>query len=347
MQFEVLSISYPTMPALGTSIMRRQFHLTLLVLLLSIGRPDQITHAQDKSASALIDDTRFEQGFIVQAPAPGRKRRSGKLIPFDNRNEPVWRIAQWHSRFDIAQARRKIISPGVIEFADGAKSVTFDRRHPDERIITLSLSGTTEYDGKSPERGDAWPHLLLERPLLAHPSLTDLVNVPFRISFRLIKQHANQLVGWSKQRHTAQFLLYITIQNQNRQSAGFGDYLWFGVSMYDARYRHTPPHKSADLSTDNKQGTGKFIFNPAGKRYFAESAHDGQWITIRQDLLPLMKEAIEKAWQQGFLKDSHDIRDYHLSGINLGWEVTGTWDVTMQVKDLNLGAVKQNPPSKR
>jgi hypothetical protein len=29
----------------------------------------------------------------------------------------------------------------------------------------------------------------------------------------------------------AQFLAYLTVQNLNRQSPGYGDYLWFGVQM--------------------------------------------------------------------------------------------------------------------
>ena len=113
--------------------------------------------------------------------------------------------------------------------------------------------------------------------------------------------------------------------------------------MYDARYRHTKAHKTADSSSEHKLGTGKFIFNPAGERYTLKSAHDQQWITIEHNLLPLMKEALDDAWQKGFLKDSQDLGDYYLGGFNLGWEVTGTWDVAMQVKNLELIANRQLP----
>jgi hypothetical protein len=328
------------MPIQGYNFTKRLLLATLMLTLFSIGGPNRIVFAVDEIVSALIDDTSFEQGFVVLAPKSGKKVRIGKLIPIDNRDEPVWEIAQWHSRFDLAQASCETVSPGVYRFADGAKSVILDYCQPDESVLTLGLEGTTEYDGKPPERGDPWPHLLIERPLTAHPALVDLATVPFRISYRLIKQEADRLEGWNKRRHTAQFLLYITLQNQNRASAGHGDYLWFGVSMYDARHRHTPPHKTADRGSKKKQGTGKFIFNPAGKRYTPESAHEGQWITIEHDLLPLMKESLAEAWKKGFLSDSHDIRDYHLGGLNFGWEVTGTWNVAMQVKGLRLGATK-------
>jgi len=287
---------------------------------------------------ALIDDTSFERGFIVWSPQPGKKVRTGQLQPFPKREPPVWGLAQWSSRFDLSQAKREVVAPRSIRYFDGAKSVSFDLRSPERAVMTLGVDGNTEYDGKAPKRGAAWPHLLLERSLIVHPRLAELDSVGFRISYRLIRQEASKPPGWNAQRHTAQFLLYITLRNQNRKSPGLGDYLWFGVSMYDARYRHTPSHKMADLGTQDKRGTGKFIFNPAGNRYTSRSAHDGQWITIQQDLLPMMKEALRDAWGKGFLADSQQLGDYGLGSMNCGWEVTGPWNVAMQMKDLRLEA---------
>ena len=296
--------------------------------------------AQQRETIVLLDDTNFQRGFVVWTPKPGKKVRAGELIPLDNHQPPVWQVAQWHSRFDMSQANRQQPAPGVVQFYDGAKLLKLNYNRT-ATTITLGLNGSTEYQSKPPQRGAAWPHLLLERPLLAHPALSDLESVPFQISYRLLKQKPTRNEGWDKRRHTAQFLLYITIQNRNRSSAGFGDYYWFGVSMYDARHRHTPPHKTADKSSEHKLGTGKFIFNPAGKRYTTKSAHDREWITIQRNLLPLMKEGLEDAWKKGFLDDSQNLSDYHLGGLNIGWEVTGTWDVAMQVKNLSLQAQKK------
>ncbi len=298
----------------------------------------QLASGSGDGPVALIDDTSFERGFIVWSPRPGRKVAVGQLQPFDGHETPVWELAQWSSRFNLAQAKREVVSPGVIRFFDGAKSVVYDFRSAQEPVVALALNGIKERSGKAPKRGATWPHLLIERKLLSHPRLPQLDAVDICISYRLIQQEVEKPAGWDPRRHTAQFLLYLTLQNQNKKSAGFGDYLWFGVSMYDARYRHTPPHKMADLGTKNKKGTGKFIFNPAGKRYTPNSAHDGQWITIQRNLLPLMKEALQDAWSKGFLSDSHELQDYGLGGINCGWEVTGTWNVAMQIKNLRLEA---------
>ncbi|TWU30081.1 hypothetical protein [Bythopirellula polymerisocia] len=315
-------------------------HLLLTALVsvsFSFGFSCQLANAEDEVEIALIDDNDFQRGFVVWSPKPGMKRETGKLAPLANQGEPVWGLAQWHSRFDLAQSN---ISPGLMRYAHEAKSVEFDFSDPAGGTITLGLEGMTEYDGKAPERGAAWPHLLVERQLLAHPSLTEIASVPFRFSYRLIQEEWHRPEGWDAERHTAQFVFYITVQNQNPQSAGFRDFLWFGVPIYDTRYRHNPQRAAIDFSTKHKKGTGKFIFRPDSNHFTDQSAQDGRWITIDVDLLPLMKEALTKAWELGYLTDSRDMQDYHLGSMNFGWEVPGTMNVAMQVKGLSLWATR-------
>ena len=79
-----------------------------------------------------------------------------------------------------------------------------------------------------------------------------------------------------------------------------------------------------------------FIFTPAGREYSDRSAHDREWIRIDKELMPLFQEALETAWQRGFLTESRDLADYRITGMNLGWEVPGLFDVEMQVRDLSL-----------
>ena len=78
-------------------------------------------------------------------------------------------------------------------------------------------------------------------------------------------------------------------------------------------------------------------------KYTPQSAHDRDWVTIDRDLLPLVREGLEMAWERGYLKDSHNPADYRLGGMNTGWEVTGPVDVEMQVRGLRLEAVPKTP----
>jgi hypothetical protein len=290
------------------------------------------------TTTRLLTDTRFERGFIVWSPKPGSHVQQGMIRPDETAPKPVWGLAQWHSRYTLWEVAPERMPGGAIRFSDGAKSVTFFPKGG-EADIALGLQGNLEYEGKAPKPGDPWPHLLAERKLATQPAVTELEALPFFVQYRLVKETVSRPDGFTPQRHTAQFVFYITVQNRNRESSGFGDYYWFGVPMYDTRQRIPKPHKAMDVGSDRKPATGKFIFNPGGERYTKQSAHDGQWVTIDRDLLPLVREGLETAWERGYLKDSHDPADYRLGGMNTGWEVTGTIDVEVQVRGLRLDAV--------
>lgn len=281
----------------------------------------------------LVDDPGFRRGLRVWSPQPGAHREVGVIQPPGAAAQPDWGVAQWYSRFSLSDAPCETLPDGAYRFFDGAKSVTFGQG------LVLALNGRTEYQGRLPERGDPWPHLLVEGPLSAHPRLPALRAVPFGIEYRLLRSETLQPPGFDAARHTAQFLLYLTIQNANRESKGYRDYLWFGVPMYDARYPLPRRHAAADKSSAKKPGTGRFIFNPGGETYATRPASDREWVRIDRDLRPLIDESLEAAWKGGFLPDSRDAGDYQLGSINCGWEVTGPLEVAMQIRGLRLQAV--------
>jgi hypothetical protein len=288
----------------------------------------------------LLDDLRFERGFKVWSPTPGKKTEQATITPNEGDPSiiPAWGLAQWHSRFTLADAEREALPGGRIRFRDGAKAVTFFP--PGHDIdISFALNGWTEYRGKAPKKGDPWPHLLAERTLLAHPTVSDIASLPLQIRYRLSKAKVHRPDGFDPLRHTAQFVFYLTVQNRNRRSDGFGDYYLFGVPLYDARYRIPKAHKAIDKGSDRKPATGKFIFNPGGERYTIRSAHDGDWVTIDKDLAPLIREGLDTAWEMGFLQDSRNAADYRLMAMNTGWEVTGPLDVEMEIAGLRLCVV--------
>jgi len=289
-------------------------------------------------AVSLWDDTRWERGLIVWSPKPGRHVRQAELRPWADRETPVWGVAQWHSRFTLADAKPEKLTSGAVRFFDGAKAVVFGPADSEQADLILALDATQEYGPRSPESGDPWPHLLVERRLTEHPAMTELASVPFHIRYRLLKARADERPGWNDRRHTAQFVFYVTVQNLNRSSPGHGDYLWFGLLLYDRRHRFPPAYAAQDIGSSKKKGTGRFIFQPDFKRVSQRSPHDGEWVTIDADLLPTMREALDTAWQRGYLEDSKDPADYRLGSMNMGWEITGPIDAAVQVQGLRLDA---------
>jgi len=287
----------------------------------------------------LLDDPLFHRGVNVAKIKPGTLDIEGVLQPGFEPGLPVWRLAQWYSHYDLLAAKAERLADESVRYFDGAKSIAFGRAKSDASDLIFALNGPVEYGGVSPAQGDAWPHLLVEQRMATNVALPNVRQVRLAISYRLLKAEAHRDAGWSDARHTAQFQIFLTIQNLNRASSGYGDYLWFGVPFFDARYPVPPKFSMKDASSAKKAGTGKFIFSAGGDVFGGKRAIDGDWITLDQDVMPLMKEALAAAWDAGFLPASRDMSDYRIGGMNMGWEVTGLWDVAMQVRGLGLSEI--------
>lgn len=66
--------------------------------------------------------------------------------------------------------------------------------------------------------------------------------------------------------------------------------------------------------------TRKFIYIMPGERSNPNPLKSGQWVTIRQDLLPHIQTGLQEAAQRGFLTDA-DPADYAVVNMNMGWEI--------------------------
>ena len=287
----------------------------------------------------MLDDPRLERGCVVLRPEAGKRVKVGALAPAAGRGEPAWELAQWHSRFTLASAQPERLASGAVRFFDGAKTVIFGPANSPEADVVLGLDAITEYEGRAPQPGDAWPHLLLSNNLLNPRPLPSLESLRLRIGYRLLESEAKQGDGWNARRHTAQFVLYLVVQNSNPASPGFRDYYWFGVQMYDARYRLSPKYAAKDAGKERKPGTGKYIFNLPTERFTTDSAQDRKWVAIDKDVLPMIREGLEAAWAGGHLPGSKDPRDYQVSRFSAGWEVTGTWKAALQLRAMSVTAL--------
>ena len=295
--------------------------------------------AASADAASLLADPSFCRGVRVYAPAPGRHVKTGVLRPPPAAALPVWGLAQWNSRSDLAGAEAETGPNRGVRFRNAAKRVTFFEGSDDGPDVSLRLNGRHEWGERLRDRNDPWPHLLLEQDLAGHPSISELGGLQFRVTYRLVAAEGTDRDGLSPRLHAAQFLAYLTVQDRNRTSEGFGDYLWFGIPMYDSRHPIPPAHAALD------RGTGKFIYNPGGKAYTDVSAHGGDWVTIDCDLLPLVRRAVHAARERGYLKASSAIEDLRLGAFNMGWEVTAPLDVEIALRGLALDA-KPRPASK-
>ena len=150
--------------------------------------------------------------------------------------------------------------------------------------------------------------------------------------------YVNNIVesGYDPSLHACQFLMYITLQNRNPEHADYGNFIWFGLPLYDDRYATLSENVALDA------GTGKYMFRMASENFMPASLHDVSNVTISVDLLPYMKAAIEDAIDQGIL-ESANLDDYFLGGMNMGFEVPGRSIATMRVRDLSLVGEREPP----
>lgn len=292
--------------------------------------------ARDQASEfELIQDNHFHRGFILWQPQPGKHVRYGDLPGCDASERPVWGLAQWNSKFPLAAAARVTTPDGGLACTNSAKSVVLGPVGTPAADVSLSANSRVEYGATARKSGDPWVHLLVEQEFDPPAPLAQLKAAKLHVEARLIYAHNLHQNDYQRSVHAAQFQIFFTVQNRNQQSPGYGDMLWFGIPIYDNRNRFPEGTAAKDFG-----GSARFIFTPAEKIFTSESAQDGNWIALDQDLLPLMNEALAAAWSRGFLSQSKKPGDYYISGMNMGWELPGTFEVKMQIRNLSLKVSK-------
>lgn len=310
-------------------ILRTPARSCLLLLLLVVG-----IIPSTAAESEVIRDNSFRRGFVLWEPKPGKHVKYGEIRGLETNVTPVWGLSQWSSRFPIQPVVQRTIE-GTLVFSNAAKSITLQ---PREAEIVLAANSAVEYRPRSRKAGEPWVHLLVEQEFENPRFIHTLAAAKFHLEARLLRSTNLHRGDYDPGVHAAQFQVFFTVQNRNRQSAGHGDLLWFGIPIYDNRHRHPPEFKSKDFG-----GTEKFIFTAGATTFTPASAHDGNWIIIDCDLLPLMRDALDMAWAKGLLSGSTNIADYAIGGTNMGWELPGMFDVALETRKLSLIAADAEP----
>jgi len=129
--------------------------------------------------------------------------------------------------------------------------------------------------------------------------------------------------------------MFLVVGNINKDSENSGDYFWFGVPFYDSRYDIPPSHKARDGG--KADATGRFIYTIAGENVTPKPLKENRWAEIDIDLLPYIRAGLQEAVKRRYLADSNS-GDYAVTGMNMGWEPAGTFEASIQIRDLGLRA---------
>jgi hypothetical protein len=296
--------------------------------------------AQSKNIAAevidLLHDPRFNNGFSIQNPEPGKIKIDSIIYPFGKSTEkPSWRIVQWASQYNISGTPVKQIDDTVI-YQNKGKKLSFIRKN-NSRSVSLEIYGSKEYQ-QPRKAGESWPHLLLEqqcRQIKLYLADQIWYTLDAKLLFDERKMNAD---AFNPDLHTSQITLYLQIQNTNTKSPGHADFFWFGLPLYDHRYESIETYAAQDLGKDD--ATQKFIYCVASAVLFQESMHRKNWIGIHKNIYPEITAAIQLAKEKGYLSNS-GIEDLSIVSLNLGWEIPGTFDCGILLRDLSLKAIKR------
>ena len=283
---------------------------------------DETDNEKDDKITQIIQDQSFKNGLSVRGYTTSQPEAIGYLFPFgENNNTPVWSVAQWGSRKILSNPSFTTQNDTII-YQNEAKRIYFHSENNDRIRLGLEVNASKEYL-KPRQSGEDWVHLLLEQNFTDPVFLNDIQSLNYNINAKLLYSDNKMNEDYNPDLHTAQITLYITIQNKNTKSLHESDFFWFGLPLYDYRYKHIPEYAAEDLGKED--ASKKFIYTVASSQLFQNSMHSKEWITIDKNIYPLIQNAFKTAQNKGYLKNCK-WEDLCISTMNIGWEVPGTFD---------------------
>lgn len=249
---------------------------------------------------------------------------------------PSWTMAQWHSKFDLGDYQSLRYEEGGNQVECTSKGETVNGAVKPAKIIEINsqkgsiymeLNAQVEYDAPR-ENGEGWPHTLLSQDFsgnLVHVS--ELSELVMGMDYTVTMYEDCMGSTANTNLHCSQLVWYITLQNRTKGSVGYGQYIWFGLNLWDNRMSGgvCPEYAAQDLGKED--ATKAFIYQPSSEHFFAEKRMPtvGELRSMHFDVLSTAKSAFELAKQRGYLPDTA-WEDIYIGSMNFGLEVTGTYN---------------------
>ncbi len=285
----------------------------------------------------LLKDSDFSNGFSVlsQNTVNNSSVKIGDFTYNGNEEKPSWMIAQWNSGPCLWENK---IDSDVFTITDGkTKTVNYN---PDDNSVTMRLNAAEIYGG-APAGDTSWPHLLLEQsPIADYNMLSDKEKSFYNCDAdRMILSLDIRLKDFVDTTNidginAVQYLAYFYLSGTDNNN-----FIWFGLDLFDSRGRNdtywAPDSVGGlmiyTLSTKDTYGTASRSLYRFGKPYVNDD-----WVHIEIDLAPHISKAIEAANASDTFAQKVSKSDFYISGTNIGFEIHGNYDCTVEIKDFQL-----------
>lgn len=294
----------------------------------------------------LLSDRHFENGFKVYNM--GGAEKNDPTVGYLNYGNPAlipnWSVAQWETRYDFRDLENDTLfmelDDGVYEYDSIDKIFTIDTN---TGTLGMELNASEVYDDPRQE-GEGWPHLLIEGSTVNReaPFASRLKNVNhLRLSLsQRLTEYTDCMGDTATGLHGAAFYIYLYVKGINEE--GKSEMTWFGLTLFDNRVAFVS--ESGQQDGGKADASGLFIYQVPSRAFtktdFVENgvitpSEDGEWMNIDIDVLPYVERALILAQERGFMKGV-TMDTVTVDGMNMGWEMPGTYNGRIEVKDLSL-----------
>ena len=257
---------------------------------------------------------------------------------------PWWTGAQNFSRFEIIGTRPADLGDGLFGYQNEGKLIATYRDDSGDTAMRMEVYADTEFvEG---EERINWPHLLIGADSLQSVPrrIADFSELTYSMDVKINScENTMTEAEYDPSRHCAQTTAYFIIQNLDRSSKGYGEFIWFGIPIFDNRsdFPGSMLIIDGDPDEDSDRGaTGAVIYVIGGDDMLEEiydgvNPKDGEWAHAEVNILPYIKAALIMAQSKGLMTNT-TFEQLSVGGFNLGWEVTGEFRASMDVKNISL-----------
>ena len=319
-----------------------------LSLFVSCGKTDKNNNknnnAEEPKTYELIADNHFKQGFTV---SPANKTTSPDtrwplaydFKYLDKTQQTVWQVGQHGCYYGLADHYWN--NEKEIEYKDGYYIIEDESKaikvNPDTGSLIMELNASKEYDHPRKDK-EEWPHILFQESFTKQPLIKDLESLKLSMNVLMHKSEMHMTTEeYNPSLHTIQYIMYIYVYSNAALDAG--QYMFFGIPIYDYRYKVMRENGLIDAGTAGN--TGNFIYQMSTLDYLPNGLTVGQEEHIEIDLIQSISNALILAQTFGKLANS-TINDLYITSMNIGFEIPGTFDCSIELSGLSLIASEKN-----
>ena len=307
------------------------------------GASHEVLIKEGYTATELVQDEGFERGFYVphveqkQVDLEQRKWQYG-----DTQDKPLWQIGAWWSDHDLWDNRDGANDAYTLSDTYGINSIKYN---PEEKSVTMRLNGTKVYNGAPHinEERRSWPHFLLDQnssicsfDKVRNTAAADRMFIELDVRLLDYKPTTNP-----EGVNVCDFLAFFYLQTDKAP----GQRIWFGLDLF----------KGATLPASEK-ATPMWAKDSAAKQYIygmpqavvyngienSLNPKEGvaligeEWKHIRLDVTGHIERAVEWANRDNAFGVPVTVEDMFISGMNIGYEMRGNFDCTVEFKNFNM-----------